>query len=254
MIPQMKDLVERYTPSIFFTDGEWCHPSDVFNSCEFLAWLFNESTSKDQIVVNDRWGNDTRSVHGGYFTTEYGEVGFGKKFTEGKVWEECRGIGKSFGYNRIEDPCDYMTGKDLIHLLVNVVSKGGNLLLNIGPTADGRIPIIMQERLLEIGQWLATNGEAIYQTKKWLDTSEDSHVRYTVKDDTLYATCLAWPGKELILNTPKPKKNLSVQLLGYPQQLQASFIDEKLKITIPDLNMDQLPASHAYVFKINGVK
>ena len=77
-------------------------------------------------------------------------------------WEECQGIGKSFGYNRMEGPNDYKSATALVHLLVDVVSKGGNLLLDIGPTADGRIPVIMQERLLQIGAWLKVNGEAIY--------------------------------------------------------------------------------------------
>jgi alpha-L-fucosidase len=71
-IPQFKDVVTRYKPAVIFADGEWEHPSKAWKSEEVLAWLFNESPVKDEVVVNDRWGKETRHKHGGYFTTEYG--------------------------------------------------------------------------------------------------------------------------------------------------------------------------------------
>ncbi len=72
MIPQFKDVVTKYAPAIIFTDGEWDHPDTLWRSPEVLAWLFNESPCKDEVVVNDRWGKETRHKHGGYYTTEYG--------------------------------------------------------------------------------------------------------------------------------------------------------------------------------------
>ena len=168
MIPQMKDLVTRYEPDILWTDGEWDHPSEDWKSTEFLAWLYNESPVKDRVCVNDRWGKETRGVHGGYFTTEYDMVheqeGVGEVT---RPWEECRGIGTSFGYNQVEDLDNYMSSDALVDMLVEKVAGGGNLLLDIGPTADGRIPVIQQQRLQDIGRWLDINGQAIYGTKKW---------------------------------------------------------------------------------------
>lgn len=162
-LPQMKDLVTRYEPSILWTDGEWDHPSETWRSAEFLAWLFNESPVKDEVIVNDRWGKDSRGVHGDFYTSEYGGYGATRPGAA-HLWEECRGMGASFGYNRNESIDDYGSAEELVRALVHAASLGGNLLLDIGPTADGRIPVIMQERLLQIGAWLVPNGESIYGT------------------------------------------------------------------------------------------
>ncbi|MCS7223444.1 MAG: alpha-L-fucosidase [Armatimonadetes bacterium] len=197
MLPQLKELVERYRPSLIFADGEWDHPSDVWRSEEFLSWLFNESPVKDEVVVNDRWGKETRSVHGGYFTSEYGHVGGGKVLAPGRKWEENRGMGSSFGYNRNEDIEDYATAKDLIALLVDVVSRGGNLLLNVGPTADGRIPVIMQERLLQIGEWLRINGDSIYGSQP-VDAAPPEGCRLTQKGNLLFVHILDSPDRKFV--------------------------------------------------------
>ena len=163
MHPQFRDVVLRYRPSLIFADGEWELTSAEWGSTELLRWLFEESPAKDDLVVNDRWGSDTRHVHGGYWTTEY---------TSGMSslthpWEESRGIGSSYAYNRGERAGDYRTGRELVLMLADIVSRGGNLLLGIGPTADGRIPVIMEQRLLDIGRWLLVNGEAIYSSRPW---------------------------------------------------------------------------------------
>jgi alpha-L-fucosidase len=164
MIPQFKDLVTKYKPSLIFADGEWALPDSVWHSPELLAWLFNDTAVNKDIVVNDRWGSNTRGKNHGctYSTSEYGSG-----MSPDVVWEENRGIGHSYGYNRNESINDYKSSHDLILMLVDVVSRGGNLLLDIGPTADGRIPVIMQQRLTDIGKWLDVNGEAIYGTRAW---------------------------------------------------------------------------------------
>jgi alpha-L-fucosidase len=146
-LPQIKDLINTYQPDILWSDGDWELTAEEWKAPEFLAWLYNESPVKDKILVNDRWGKDVRRSHGSYLTSEYGSSG---NIT--RPWEECRGIGFSFGYNRNEDAWDYNSEKTLILTLVDVVSHGGNLLLDIGPDGTGKIPPIMQERLLQIGK------------------------------------------------------------------------------------------------------
>jgi alpha-L-fucosidase len=97
-----------------------------------------------------------------YTTSEYGSG-----MDASIIWEESQGVGYSYGYNRNEQLKDYKTSHDLILMLGDIVSRGGNLLLDIGPAADGTIPVIMQQRLSDIGDWLAVNGEAIYETEAW---------------------------------------------------------------------------------------
>ncbi len=255
--PQFKDLVNRYQPSLIFADGEWEHPSATWRSPELLAWLFNESNCRDDVVVNDRWGKETRGKHGGYYTTEYGEVhvGQGKDVPQEKhAWEENRGIGRSFGYNRNENIDDYRPGKDLIRLLVDMTAQGGNLLLDIGPTGDGRIPVIMQQRLIEMGDWLKVNAEAIYGTRAWRQTAEGKSIRYTAKGRDLYAICYDWPDRELVLTAPKTTPDTRVTLLGRTEPLPWSSQDGRLKIEVPPLSIDQVPTPHAHVFKIAGVE
>ena len=169
MTPQFKDLVTRYKPSLIFADGEWDLPSADWGSPALLSWLYNESPVKDKVVANDRWGKDSRHKHGGYYTTEY-TPGMAADATH--PWEESRGMGFSYGYNRAERADHYHTGRELVTMLCDLVSRGGKLLLDIGPGADGTIPVVMEERLLHIGSWLKINGEAIYGTKPYKNTRQ----------------------------------------------------------------------------------
>ncbi|MBR3822285.1 MAG: alpha-L-fucosidase [Kiritimatiellae bacterium] len=187
-IPQLKELAERYRADIIWPDGEWDFTDKELRSEEFLAWLYNESPVRDNVVVNDRWGKGCRGRHGGHFTTEYGSVdGNGEAGEIHHPWEECRGIGRSFGYNRFETAADYMSTEDILELLSKTVSGGGNLLLDIGPTADGRIPPIMESRLLEVGAWLETFGAAIYGADRARTASaKASRVFLTQKGSVVY--------------------------------------------------------------------
>ncbi|HEX2970376.1 MAG TPA: alpha-L-fucosidase [Bacteroidales bacterium] len=261
MIPQMKDLVTRYTPDILWTDGEWDKPSREWKSEEFLAWLFNESPVKTNIVVNDRWGSETRSKHGGVFTTEYGLVGENEGITNSipHPWEECRGIGTSFGFNRTEGLSDYSTAEELIRLLVSTVSAGGNLLLDIGPAPDGTIPVIMQQRLTEIGRWLKVNGEAIYGTRAYIKKKSDESINartnksifFTQKGAILYLICTEWPSEPVILSVAPVKGSVSAELLGEEKPVRVSFAGNHLSLTAPVLTPDDYQP--AYVFKIKGL-
>lgn len=232
MLPQFKDLVTRYSPDVVWPDGEWEHPDKTWRSEEFLAWLFNESPCRDTVAVNDRWGKGTRGRHGGYYTSEYGGHHGGRLGAE-HLWEECQGMGRSFGYNRNEGPTDYRTTQQLLHLLINCVSNGGNLLLNIGPDADGTIPQVMQDRLLEMGAWLKTNGESIYgcgagplRNPPW--------GRTTAKPGRLYLHLYTWPQGQIELRGLKNAVKRAWPL-GDPERkaLEITRGDGLLRIALP---------------------
>ncbi len=259
MLPQLRDLVARYRPAVVWTDGEWEHPSAAWRSTEFLAWLYNAAPNRDEVVVNDRWGKETRSRHGGFYTSEYGLVNFATKAGIGEAaarhaWEENRGVGHSFGYNRNEDLSHYLTSRAVVHLLVDVVSRGGNLLLNVGPTADGRIPVVMQQRLTDLGAWLQTNGEGIYGTRRWREAADGPRVRYTAKGSTVYAIALDHPGRELVLRAPQASSGTAVTLLGHPAPLRWRAEGGRLWVEVPPVAPDDPALRHAYVFRLTNVR
>lgn len=244
MIPQMKDLVETYEPDILWGDGEWDHPSEKWKTAPFMSWLFNESKVKNSIVINDRWGSDSRGKLGSFYSTEYSDV---SQAEFSRPWEECRGIGESFGYSRNEDLSMYTTGEKLVHMLVDIVSKGGNLLLNIGPRADGGIPVIMQERLAEIGGWLKVNGDAIYGTRRLENAPKKDNVYFTKKGNDVFLIVTQWEDKIEVDMSTKPKK---ISMLGLNKPIVYSHKGGKLHITAPSVNPKTIPCDYAWVYKI----
>jgi len=282
LIPQFKDVVTKYAPDVMFSDGEWSHPHTTWKSTELLRWLYNESPCKDTVVANDRWGKETRHKHGDYFTTEYG-AGLPDATNP---WEENRGMAHSFGFSKTENLKDYNSSQQLTYMLIDIVSRGGNFLLDIGPTADGRIPVIMQERLLDIGGWLDVNGEAIYGTTPWKSTCQWSegevkdmkHGRHRVKYDvlkltvapdpgravkeifftqkgeSLYCICAVFPDEKLIVKNVTAKDDAEVKLLGVDEPLKWKQTGNDIEIEMPKLNPSRMPCKYAYTFKISGVE
>ena len=155
MIPQFRFLVDRFRPDAIFADGDWDFTAEQLHSADLIRWYYG--MVGDDAIVNDRWGKGTQH---GFRTPEY-SAGIADL---DRPWAECRGIGRSFGLNRNEDLDNYMTDRELIQHFCELVAHGGGLTLNVGPAADGTIPMIQQERLRSLGQWLKVNGEAIYGT------------------------------------------------------------------------------------------
>ena len=253
LIPMLKELIEKYQPATLFTDGEWEHTSDVWHSTEFLQWLYNESSVKDFIVPNDRWGKETRGRLGGNFTTEYGYIEAGRKIEDVELdrpFEECRGIGMSFGFNKNEDVADYLSAKELLEMLCDLVSKGGNFLLNIGPAADGTIPVIMEERLLQMGDWLRVNGDAIYGTRIYSKQLQEG-VYYTKKGDDVYAIINRFPFGTQLLELVDYDPEMKAELLGCDAALEIRDNGGKAEIVFPAINPDELDSNYLYTVKLS---
>ncbi len=195
--PKFKEVVERYKPYSIFFDGDWGMTGEKWRANELAKWLYTESSVKDVIVTNDRWGS-SRGINGDVFESEYG---YGKWTSPEHPWQEDRGIGQSYGYNRMEGLDDYNSTDELLEQLSLVTAGGGNFLLCVGPTADGRIPVIMQQRLVDIGEWLKGNGDAIYGANAspfWPRTFDWGTI--TSKQDKLYLHLFNPDDREVMLD------------------------------------------------------
>jgi alpha-L-fucosidase len=239
-----RELIDRYQPDILWNDIGYPKQGDLEH---IVADYYNRFPDG---LINDRFeirqpGAPRR--HHDFVTPEYKKM---DDITEYK-WETCRGLGYSFGYNQIEGPRETMAEDALIHLLVDIVSKNGNLLLNVGPKADGSIPEIQPGRLRALGRWLAVNGEAIFGARPWEraegNTAEGIGVRFTRKGTAIFAILLGRPktAKITIQSLTIPPGS-QVSLLGGADQLEHKVDGGDLTIVLPE----KLPESHAYALRI----
>jgi alpha-L-fucosidase len=236
---QYRELIKRYQPDLLWNDFTYPLSGDRSG---VLAAFYQRNPAG---VINDRW--DSPSV--GDFVTVYHLL---PKALPNRKWELNRAIGLSSGYNRAETEAHLLTVNQLVDLLVEVVSKNGNLLLNIGPRADGSIPAPQLLRLKGLGEWLKMNGEAIYGTRPWIRNGEESSegvpVRYTQKGNSLYAILLSAPKKGITfsLTSLAVDDHTVMELLGSEDSVSWVQNEGKLMITLPL----ELPGDHAYVLKI----
>jgi len=260
-----RELIRKYKPDLLWFDVPMAD-ADHLNAKELIADYYNAAEEWDkEVVVNDRASidavgptidieeDDDGEFHGDFVTPEYTSF---DEIRENK-WEACRGIGNSFGYNRAESDDDHLTPEQLIHSFVDIVSKNGNLLLNVGPKADGTIPEIQRDRLVALGDWLEVNGDAIFGTRPWI-VAEDGNaveVRYTHRDGDLFAVALEWPEDGLSLSVPA-HVNLSTApdaALLTPEgevTVTATLAGDELELTLPD----QPATDHAYTVKLSDVE
>ena len=167
MIPQFKELVGTYKPELVFTDGEWFNTAEQWHARELISWYFDQVGNN--AIVNDRWG---QGADIGFLTPEYSSGGL----QTNRPWAEVRGLGRSFGLNRNEKLSAYMSSTELIQLFVRTVANGGGLIINVGPAADGQIPLLQQERLRDLGNWININQEAIYGASAYSITGQEKAV------------------------------------------------------------------------------
>ncbi|XP_042356589.1 plasma alpha-L-fucosidase [Plectropomus leopardus] len=255
-LPELYELILKYKPEVLWSDGDGDAPDKYWNSTGFLAWLYNDSPVRDTVVTNDRWGYGSICTHGGYYTCA-------DRYQPGHLlkhkWENCMTIDtKSWGYRRNAPLRDYLTIEQLVAALVETVSCGGNLLMNIGPTHDGRIIPIFEERLRQMGQWLKVNGEAIYNTTAWRaqNDSVTPNIWYTFRpqEKSIFAALLEWPNKgSVILNEPVATQGQTqVELLGHGSLQWEPVKPSGLRVLLPQLSFSQMPCQWAWTLRLTG--
>ena len=240
----MRELISRYHPSVLWND--LCSPAEQ----DLLSLFSSYFETVPDGVVNDRFGQADAAEpaglprraaealrrifspggektalrgpaspaprHMGFRTVEEEPV----PVDEAGPWEKVRAIGHSFGCNSAEDEDSLLPVPRLVRLLVDVVAHGGNLLLGVGPAADGTLSPAAASRLSGLGDWLKRSGEAIYGTRPWAiaesATDEGIEVRYTHKGMTLYAIVLGTPaGRAIVLPSLRLLPHASMRILGF---------------------------------------
>ncbi len=176
---QLRELIGRFAPDILWNDIDWPDAGKGVGP-DSLADIFAAYRAHvPEGVVNDRWG----VPYHGHLTREYTDV----DSILPEPWEATRGVGLSFGMN--ENESQVMSGGELIRFFVDVVSKNGNLLLNVGPRADGSLPEEQMEPVTTLGDWLRANGEAVFGTRAWRRFG-DGDLRYTASGDEVFVHVL----------------------------------------------------------------
>jgi alpha-L-fucosidase len=258
--PQVAELVTAYDPDVLWFDGEWIPEWTHEMGLEMYTYV---RSMKPDILINNRVDKGRQGMQGMTRTDQQYAGDFGtpeQEILEGTStldWESCMTMNDSWGYKVSDD--NWKSAETLIHNLVDIAAKGGNYLLNVGPTAEGLIPQPSVERLAEMGDWMRVNGEAIYGSRLWDHYEDGETVRYTYTGgDFVYAVSLGWPGDELALTRVRPEEGSEIYLLGYDQPMEWSFeagaagAGGRLTIALPVALQDEdsRPCDHAWVFKI----
>jgi alpha-L-fucosidase len=257
------ELIDKFQPDYLFFDCGWNFYKEYLPyRPKITAYYYNRALE---------WGKEVVLTSKGDFPlgTVVFDIERGKSDRlRTDYWQTDTSVSyRSWSY--IEDD-DFRTTTSLVHELVDIVSKNGNLLLNVGPRADGTIPDEVADLLLGMGEWLNINGEAIYGTRPWWiygygrtktgqrmrekeyeDYTADD-VRFTQKGDTLYAILLGWPTNEVVIQQLARNSGFwandiqEVQLLGSNDRIRWTQDEKALRVTMPPTK----PCDHAYVLKI----
>jgi alpha-L-fucosidase len=262
------ELIDKYRPQLVWFD--WWIEQPVFKPYlqEFASYYYNQADKwRKGVAIN--YKNSAFPTKAAVLDLERGQL----SATRSAFWQTDTSVSKN-SWGHIEGQ-DYKSARSIVGDLVDIVSKNGALLLNIGPRSDGTIPLEEQHILLEMGSWLQTNGEAIYGSRPFrvfgegptqvgggmfTDTARQDFTnedfRFTVKGNTVYAICMARPDGEAIIKSLALGNDLvdgrvtGVSLLGFDGRLEWNQQSDGLHIKAPS----NLASSFCYTFRISGLK
>jgi alpha-L-fucosidase len=276
--PQVEELLSNYRPDLL-----WFDEIDMKSDAQVEELYQTIRKLRPQCVINSRiqgcrFPEKIPPPHCDYITSGDNEI---LDKAPGFEWENPGTMNTGYGYNQNDH--DWVDAKEIVFRLVDIVSKGGNYLLNVGPTSEGLIPQPSIDRLMEVGTWMETNQEAIYGTSAWrvygegplFDTAMAKarekgkepapgsassagveqvplDIRFTAKGRSVYAICLTWPDKDILVRTlgkkRVPDKTIAaVSMLGSKEAIKWRQADDGLTLSVPR----EKPCRHAFVYRID---
>jgi alpha-L-fucosidase len=236
MKAQLKEIVTKYDPAILWFDGEWVNwwtEEDGKDLYQYVRGL------KPTILINNRVGKGRQGMQGMNKDDQVYAGDFGTPEQQipasgivGVDWESCMTMNNTWGYKSYDN--DWKSTETLIRNVIDTASKGGNYLLNVGPTAEGLIPAPSVERLAGIGKWMKVNGESIYGTTASPFQTQLPWGRATSKKGKLYLHVFNWPADGVVDVPGFSAKAAKVYLLADPRQsLAAEKTADGLRIRVP---------------------
>jgi alpha-L-fucosidase len=255
--PQLKELLTGYGKlGVLWFDGEWekewteDQGKDLYNFVRNL---------QPDIIVNNRVGKGRQGMQGMSKDTSFvGDFGTPEQeilsTSTSMAWESCMTMNETWGFKTSDT--NWKSPEMLIKNLVDIVSKGGNFLLNVGPTSEGLIPAASVERLKEMGEWIRVNGEAVYGVGQLNNYKEGDNIRYTKSGDGnyIYASLFSMPEKQLTIKQIKPAEGSKIRMLGVDEDLKWKYNKKTgLTIQLPPSPVTP-PLSYVWVLKMQGVE